>query len=93
MSEEGNHSSRKLRKHHSNVSSLSTDSGVIGQDGSHDSQQSSPTNTLSHSQSEQTISSLQPMNKKRSQSASNADLSSKEVNVSFVIHQLLYFRI
>ncbi|XP_045177616.2 uncharacterized protein LOC123537831 [Mercenaria mercenaria] len=70
--------SRKIRKHHSNVSSLSTDSGVIGQDGSHDSQQSSPSNTLSHSQSERTISSWQHMGKKRSMSASCTDVSKHE---------------
>lgn len=39
----------KVRKNPSNVSSLSTDSGVIGQEGSHDSKESSPSNTLSHS--------------------------------------------
>ncbi|XP_060567018.1 uncharacterized protein LOC132725851 [Ruditapes philippinarum] len=64
--------SRKIRKHLSNVSSLSTDSGVIGQDGSHDSQQSSPTNTLSHS--EKTMSSWQPSTKQRSMSSSCSDV-------------------
>ncbi|XP_052286594.1 intersectin-1-like isoform X2 [Dreissena polymorpha] len=67
----------KVRKNPSNVSSLSTDSGVIGQDGSHDSQQSSPTNTLSHSMSERHRSAWQhhPL-PGRSLSVSCGDLSS-----------------
>ncbi|KAL4217161.1 hypothetical protein ACF0H5_023615 [Mactra antiquata] len=71
--------SRKIRKHLSNVSSLSTDSGVIGQDGSHDSQQSSPTNTLTHSHSERTVLPWKPTVKERSLSASCTDLSKAEV--------------
>ncbi|XP_052814585.1 uncharacterized protein LOC128241612 isoform X2 [Mya arenaria] len=64
----------KVRKYPSNVSSLSTDSGVIGQDGSHDSQHSSPSNTLSHSLSDRTFTNWHSAPRK-SLSVSCGDLS------------------
>ena len=75
---------RKLGKHPSNVSSLSTDSGVIGQDESHDSKQSSPSNTLTHSMSEHRPlwRQAQTVNR-RALSASCSDLS--EVSVSVIL--------